>query len=313
MRLSPIILLLVAIAITAPLEAQQAGAPFTVQETGESFARLDEALASLEEGDGTIVIAPGTYRQCGRQQGGRVAFVAAEPGTAIFDGRACEGKAALVLNGDATRVEGLVFRNIAVEDGNGAGLRLQTGDLTVVDSMFADSQQGILTADDSAIDVTIEHSTFSGLGTCEDSSGCAHSIYIGRIGSLTVTASRFERGTGGHYVKSRAARVAITDSSFDDSHGRATNYLIDLPNGATGVIAGNTFVFGADKENRTGLIALAANDTSNSSVGLAITGNTASLAPGIAWRTSFLADWSGQAVRLADNEIGNGIDLQSRH
>jgi len=308
MRLSPFILLLAAIAIAAPLAAQQAGAPFTVQESGESFARLDEALASLEGGDGTIVIAPGIYRQCASQQGGRVAFVAAEPGTAIFYGRACEGKAALVLHGDATRVEGIVFRNIAVEDGNGAGIRLETGDLTVVDSMFSDSQQGILTTDNGESAVLIDHSTFAGLGTCEGEGGCAHGIYIGRVASLTVTASRFERGTGGHYLKSRAGRITVTGSSFDDSQGRATNYMIDLSNGATGEITGNTFVFGPDKENYTTLVAVAPEGVENSSDGLVIAGNTASLAPGVEYRTSLLADWSGAAIRFGENAVGEGIE-----
>jgi hypothetical protein len=70
--------------------------------------------------------------------------------------------------------------------------------------------------------------------------------------------TRFERGTGGHYVKSRAPRVDITDSSFDDSMGRDTNYMIDLSNGAAGRIAGNTFVQGTGKENYSTLIAVAA-------------------------------------------------------
>ncbi len=54
----------------------------------------------------------------------------------------------------------------------------------------------------------IDKSTFTRLGTCEGS-GCAHSIYIGNYGALTVTRSRFEQGTGGHYAKTRAAKVAL--------------------------------------------------------------------------------------------------------
>jgi hypothetical protein len=73
--------------------------------------------------------------------------------------------------------------------------------------------------------IRIEQSTFSGLGLCADD--CAHSIYIGSYGSLSITRSRFERGTGGPYVKSRSPRVEIVDSSFDDSQGRSTNYMID--------------------------------------------------------------------------------------
>src|SRR3546814_8146658 len=42
---------------------------------------------------------------------------------AIFDGVTCEGKAALVLRGDGARVDGVVFQNMRVPDGNGAGIR----------------------------------------------------------------------------------------------------------------------------------------------------------------------------------------------
>ena len=62
-----------------------------------------------------------------------------------------------------------------------------------------------------------------------------------------MTRSRFEQGTGGHYLKSRAARNVIEGNSFDDANGHGTNYLIDLPNGGTGAIRGNWFVQGRDK------------------------------------------------------------------
>ncbi|MBH9796773.1 right-handed parallel beta-helix repeat-containing protein, partial [Clostridioides difficile] len=74
-------------------------------------------------------------------------------------------------------------------------------------------------------------------------------IYMGRYKSLRVTNCRLEHGQGGHYVKTRAPYVEVLDSSFDDSKGHATNYMIDLSNGAKGRIAGNEFVFGRDKDN----------------------------------------------------------------
>src|SRR3546814_13053114 len=81
---------------------------------------------------------------------------------------------------------------------------------------------------------------------------CAHSIYLANRGSVTITNSRFERGQGGHYVKLRSPRVSITDNSFDDSRGHKNNYMIDLHNGTSGLIEGNTLVQGKDKENWPG-------------------------------------------------------------
>ncbi|HEX8654647.1 MAG TPA: right-handed parallel beta-helix repeat-containing protein, partial [Allosphingosinicella sp.] len=265
---------------SAPLLAQRGGAPFTVEQTGEGYDSLQAAVDAIGAGTGTIVIAPGTYRECAVQQAGRVSYVAREFGTVIFDGVACDGKAALVLGGSEARVEGLIFQNIAVPDRNGAGIRLQAGNLVVRESLFRDSEQGILTGNDSRGTIRIEQSTFSGLGICVDGGDCAHSLYIGDYGSLSVVRSRFERGTGGHYVKTRAPRVEIVDSSFDDSAGRSTNYMIDLSNGATGTIARNAFVQGRNKENYSALIFVGPEAQSNSSDGLEIADNDVSLAPG---------------------------------
>ena len=151
-----------------------------------------------------------------------------------------------------------MFQHMEVPDLNGAGIRLETGNLVVINSWFRDSQQGILTSDDPSASILIDHSTFSGLGRCDQGASCAHSIYIGNYGSLTVTHSRFERGNGGHYLKSRAARAVVTGNSFDDSHGHTTNYMIDLCAGSVGSITDNVFVQGKDKENHSAMITVAA-------------------------------------------------------
>ena len=165
----------------------------------------------------------------------------------------------------------------------------------------------MLTANGQRGAITIDKSTFTRLGTCEFSGGCAHSIYVGDYGSLTVTRSRFEQGVGGHYLKSRAPRIDVRDSSFDDSAGKGTNYMIDLPAGATGRIANNWFVQGKNKENRTALIAIGAEGRVNSSAGLSIAGNNARMVPGVDFPTGFVVNWSGDQLSIGANEIGPGL------
>lgn len=297
----------IAAAPLAALMAQPAPQPFTVMETGQSFARLQDAVTAIGDARGTIAIAPGRYEECAVQAAGEISYLAAEPGTAIFDGVACEGKAALVLRGRGAEVAGLVFQNIRVSDYNGAGIRLEMGNLTVAESWFRDSQQGILTAGDSSGMIVVDRSTFTRLGTCEGPGGCAHSIYTGEYGRLRITRSRFEQGRGGHYVKSRAMRVEIASSSFDDSAGRATNYMIDLPGGASGQISNNWFVQGADKENYSTFIAVAAEGRARSSAELVIAGNDARLAPGVDRTTVFVADWSDDMQGVGQNTLGRGL------
>ncbi len=297
-------LTILAAGIGGAAPAQSGGASFVIQETGQAFGRLQDAVNAVGGGVATIMIAPGRYRQCAVQEGGQIAFVAAEAGTAIFDGVTCEGKAVLVLRGQGASVNGLTFQNLSVPDGNGAGIRLEQGNLEVSESLFLDSQSGILSHNDPESTIRITRSTFSGLGYCGDD--CAHSIYIGNYGRLIVDKVRFERGTGGHYVKTRGALVEVRNSSFDDSAGEATNYMIDLPNGATGKIADNIFVQGVGKENYTAMIVVAAEEIVHRSRGLAVTGNQASLAPG-AKPTAFVVDFSHEPLAADANRLGSGI------
>ena len=288
-----------------PLPAQTGGAPYSID--GRGFSRLQDAVDAIGEGEGTIRIAPGYHRDCAVQTAGRIAFVAAEPGRAIFDGVTCEGKAALVLRGDGARVEGVVFQNMRVPDGNGAGIRLERSDLDVVNAMFRGSEQGILTADDPQATLTIDRSTFSRLGRCDRGLSCAHSVYTGIYGRVAVTRSRFEKGSGGHYLKTRAIEVDVDDNSFDDTQGKATNYMIDLPSGSVGRISNNLFVQGRDKENYSAFIAVAAEERKNPSRGLVIEGNRASLPAGVDRRSVFVADWSGEPLAIGANELGAGL------
>lgn len=307
MRFAPVLLAaLLSGVFVASATSQPASAPFTIQETGDAFATLDEALQANRGQDFTVLIAPGVYRECAIQQAGRVTFKAVQPGTAIFEG-ACEGKAAFVLRGAGSVVDGIVFRNIRVPDGNGAGIRIEIGNLVVRNSMFLDSQEGILGATDDPAAVTIDRSTFSGLGQCHETPDCAHSIYLGNRGSVTITNSRFERGLGGHYVKLRAPRVSITDNSFDDTGGDRTNYMIDLPEGGTGEIARNTFVQGTRKENWSAMIVVAAEQRKFRSAGLSVHDNVARLAPGQQHSPAFLANVSGERLSLGANTLGEGV------
>jgi len=307
-RLMAVIAGLAALAIpAAALFAQSPTSPFTVVETGRGFYDLQQAVDSIGNARGTIRVAPGTHRQCAVQTEGIITFVAEETGTAIFAGRACEGKATLVLRGNGAEVRGLTFTGIEVDDGNGAGIRLEKGNLNVAFTRFADSEQGILTADDPSSRIYITRSTFTGLGTCEHSAGCAHSLYIGNYGSLTVRESRFERGAGGHYVKARVAEVVIEDNSFDDANGRGTNYMIDLPAGSRGRIANNWFMQGKDKQNYSAFIALGAETVLHPSDGLRVEFNEGRFAPGMRRPSVLLADWTGSRVVMQGNRLADGL------
>lgn len=291
----------------AVVSAQPVPDAFTIVESGQRFSTLQDAVDAVGEGRGTIRIAPGTYRQCAVQTAGVIVYEATEPGSVTFMARACEGKAAFVLRGVGAEIRGITFSNMKVPDGNGAGIRLEKGALNVAYARFQNSEQGILTADDPTGRIYITRSTFTGLGTCENSAGCAHSIYIGNYGSLTVRESRFERGMGGHYVKARTAEAIIENNSFDDANGKATNYMIDLPAGSVGRIANNWFIQGRDKENYSAFIALGAEDLLHSSEGLEVVNNEGRFVPGVSRNSVFLADWTASRVVMKGNKLAAGL------
>jgi len=279
-----------------------------VAETKRGFDRLADAVASIGDSEGTIQIAPGRYGDCAVQSAGRVTFIAREPGTVTFDGGVCEGKATLVLRGRGTIVRGLRFTHATVPEGNGAGIRLERSDLSVSNTEFIDAQSGILTANDPSSSITIDHSTFAGLGKDPRGHG-AHSLYVGKYRELKITHSRFERGTGGHYVKSRAPVVELSDSSFDDTNGQHTNYMIDLPNGATGRIMRNTFLNGLGKDNYRFLISVAAEGSLNSSSGLLVDHNHVMLVPGYPWTTTFVGNWSADTLTIRENQLPRDMTI----
>jgi hypothetical protein len=301
-----------ALAMIPGAQAQDADKPFVFAESGEGFDTLAAAVNAVGNGRGTILIAPGTYRQCAVQNGGEIAFKALTPGTAIFDGVACEGKAALVLRGRLSRIDGLVFQNLRVPDGNGAGIRLENGNLDIVGTLFRNSEEGILTADQPQGQIRIDRSTFQRLGRCDRDLSCAHSLYIGHYGKLTVINSRFEKGNGGHYLKTRTPVVEIVGNSFDDSAGHLTNYMIDLSTGASGTISGNEMVQGRDKDNYSAFITIAPEGREASSAGLSISGNSASFVPGLDRNSTFVANWTDDAVRIGQNRLAAGIQVSDR-
>ncbi len=303
------LILVAALAVSSPIAAQRGGAYFEIAETGERFGDIQDAVSAVGNRDATILISPGTYQQCAVQEGGRITFKAVEPGSVIFDAEICEGKAALVLRGNGATVDGIIFQNMRVPDGNGSGIRLERSDLNVVNSMFRNSEQGILTHNDLDSAIRIDRTTFTGLGRCDRGLDCAHSIYSGDYGSVTITRSRFERGRGGHYVKLRSGKVSITDSSFDDTRGTTTNYMIDLPSGASGLIARNVFVQGRNKENYSAFITVAPEGRVHPSSGLVVTDNRATIAPGIDRQSTFVGNWTKEPVRIANNDLGPGIKI----
>jgi hypothetical protein len=210
---------------------------------GQQYATLADAVAAAHSGD-TVLIQAGTYVDQTanidkdltiKALGGPVIFTE----THAIDNE----KAYLVVNGNVT-IDGLTFQGATVFDGNGAGIRFESGNLVVKNSTFIGNQEGILTTGEPTATLAVDNSVFLNNGAGD---GFTHGIYAGTIASLTVTNSAFEGTSYGHDVKSRAASTTISNNTFDDN--TTASYAIDLPNGGIATVTDNVIAKAATTDN----------------------------------------------------------------
>ena len=206
------------------------------------------AAAQQARAGDTIEVDPGDYiadvavwnleRLTIRAVGGRARLIAA--------GASAEGKAIWVIRRGVMVVENFDFIGTRVRDRNGAGIRFESGHLTVINCVFIGNQMGILTNNDPAAELVVENSEFDSGGPDEPRS---HNLYVGAIAKLTVQGSYFHHGKGGHLLKTRAAQSHILYNRLTDEAGGTASYELEFPNGGVAVVVGNLIVQGAQSPN----------------------------------------------------------------
>ncbi|MFN8193628.1 MAG: hypothetical protein U0R80_05000 [Nocardioidaceae bacterium] len=185
------------------------------------------------------------------------------------DGQSAQGKAIWVVAGDRARIQNIEFSGAVVPDENGAGIRAEGTDLTVVHCWFHHNQDGILAGANAESDIEIRRSRFTDLlpGT-----GFTHDIYIGTVRSFYLKGSFVTGASQGHQVKSRALRTTVTANRIADLDSNAS-YSIDLPNGGDVKIAGNVIEQGPSSPNST-VVAYGAEGLVNPTTRLWLVNNT---------------------------------------
>jgi hypothetical protein len=213
--------------------------------TVDNAAALEQAATRAKKGE-TIVLAAGRYdltdlkipRDLTLKGDGEVVFYTSRP----------TEKGILNPLWDASlRVENIRFEGARAPDLNGAGIRHDGLNLTVVNCIFVANEDGILaTGQDHGV-ITITGSAFINNGYGD---GYSHAVYAASGKTLDISASRFVGTRIGHHVKSLAATTRVTGSSFDDADGK-TSYAVDASRGGAVTISGNSFIQAADADNST--------------------------------------------------------------
>jgi hypothetical protein len=264
---------------------------------GQQYTTLSSAIAAAKDGD-VIDVQAGTYTNdfaiithniTIQGVGGMVNLVATTPPP--------NGKAILTTDADVT-INNVAFSGAKVADNNGAGIRYETGNLTLNNDYFHDNQEGLLAASNPQGSITINDSTFSHNG---DGSGSTHNIYVNEVGTLTINHSSFIGAVVGHEIKSRADNTIIENSLIEDGPTGSASYSIDLPNGGNAVIRNNVIEQGPQTQNPA-IIAFGEEGNVHANSNLQITGNT--IVNDLA-SSSALALWNNtnSTVSLTNNQF----------
>jgi hypothetical protein len=133
-----------------------------------------------------------------------------------------------------------------VVDKNGAGIRQEGTNLTVLRCSFHDSQEGILTGANPSSRIRIEASVFDANGYGD---GYSHNMYIGHVGCFEIVGCWTHRARVGHNIKSRADTNRILYNRISNEADGTASRDIDLPNGGWTLILGNVLQHGPATQN----------------------------------------------------------------
>lgn len=238
---------------------------------GQLYSLPSQAIAAAKPGD-TIHILPGTYRDCAAWTTDNLT-IEGEEGT-VLSTAICQNAGILVVNAPHATLRGLTLEDAAIPEGNGSGVRANGQFLTVEGCTFRNNQDGILAANNPEATLLVRRSTFDGNGACLPNKGCAHGIYSGFVNLFRVENSRFINTQVGHHIKSRARRTEIVGNTIEDGPRGTSSYLVDLPNGGSLIMTGNTMEKSAQSQNPTAAISIGEEGGTRKPGEIIISGNT---------------------------------------
>jgi hypothetical protein len=270
-----------AVALLITSTGTAAAATLTVG-NGDQYATLPAAVAASSNGDTIDVYANATpytdeyvtiTKNLTIDGIGTTPVFTQTPGTEIGNLMGF-----LVIQANVT-VQNLSFQDASISLNNGdnaAGIRFQSGSLTVIDSSFIGNQNGILATPFTAGTgtVTVTNSTFTDNGVATGpSAGLEHGIYVNQVALFTFTGNTVTGTQVGSDVKSRAGETILTGNTLEEGITGTASYAADFSNGGIAVFSGNTVNQGSNTGNNS-MVAYGAEGLDYSTNSLLVSGNT---------------------------------------
>ncbi len=185
-------------------------------------------------------------------------------------GQNLNGKSIWITSGDSITLDNIEFSECTVPDENGAGIRHESKNLTVLHCYFHHNENGILTNNPNQghIDIRFTEFAYNGFGD-----GFSHNVYIGHLAKLTFMYNYSHHANVGHNLKTRASENIIMYNRIMDETTGNSSRIIDVPNGGFTIIMGNVLMQGTQAVNNN-LIGYGLEGLSNSINQLYVLNNT---------------------------------------
>lgn len=218
-------------------------APAAAEIRVSTAAELARAVRDVRKGE-TITLAAGTYAVSDLKLP-RDMTLAGDGAVTLTAASSVEKGLLNPLPGASVTIRNIRFEDARSPDENGAGIRHDGDDLTLVDCVFEDNENGVLATGADKGRIIIRGGAFIGNGHGD---GYSHGIYVSRGALLDIEGARFAGTRIGHHVKSLADVTRIAGNEFDDGDGR-TSYAVDASRGGAVTIENNSFLKAANADN----------------------------------------------------------------
>lgn len=240
---------------------------------GQPYATPCAAIAAAAAGSTLLIDASGSYNGdvCGWSTSGLT--IRGVNGRPHIDaaGQNSGGKAIWVISGDNTTIDNIELSGCQVPDKNGAGIRQQGTNLTVMNSYFHDNEDGILAGDNAASTISITYSEFAHNGAGD---GQSHNLYINHVARLVFEGNWSHQANVGHLLKTRALQNFILYNRLTGEAGGTESYELSMPSGGLTYVIGNLIEQPTTSQNSAILDYLSEPATANPDTRLFVVNNT---------------------------------------